>query len=279
MSKLLFFDIDGTLTGKSKVVTAKNKEAIALTRKKGNKAFVCTGRAPTSITKEIKDIEFDGFICSAGGLINIDGKYIFENKINNHLLSYVMTLFINNNIIFSLETKESIYETNGVRSFFENRIKKRYSNNLELERFFMLRRQGEDRKPINEFDINKVGVTKIVFISKDKESFKPCIPFIDKYFNIVYFSKPEDSYINGEIIIKNCTKADGILKVVDYYDGKMNDTIAFGDSMNDYEMIKEANIGVVYKGAIDTLKKEADYFFEDPDDDGIYKIMKELDLI
>ena len=34
----------------------------------------------------------------------------------------------------------------------------------------------------------------------------------------------------------------------------MQDTIAFGDSMNDYEMIKEAEVGVVYKDACEAFK-------------------------
>ena len=47
MGKFLFFDIDGTLIGQSRVVTEKNVEAIRLARENGHKAFLCTGRAPT----------------------------------------------------------------------------------------------------------------------------------------------------------------------------------------------------------------------------------------
>ena len=59
----------------------------------------------------------------------------------------------------------------------------------------------------------------------------------------------------------------------------MEDTIAFGDSMNDYQMLKEANVGVVYEGASDKLRALGSYFFKDPDEDGIYEVMKELNLI
>lgn len=49
--------------------------------------------------------------------------------------------------------------------------------------------------------------------------------------------------------------------------------------MNDYQMLQEVNIGVVYKNAPDHLKELGQYYFEDPDQDGIYKVMKEIGLI
>lgn len=279
MGKYLFYDIDGTLVGKSKKVTEKNREAIRKARANGHKAFLCTGRAPVSLMKDILDVGFDGIICSAGGYVIIDDKYIFENFINQYLLSEVITMFINNHILFMLESKDAIYETPGVMEFYEKRARNLDENNHELMRNILLRRQGENRLPIKDFNILETGITKVVFISPDKENFKRVEPFLKEFFNIVYFSKEDDWYINGEIIIKCCTKADGILKVINHFNGQMEDTIGFGDSMNDYEMIKEVRTGVVYKDAQDELKKEASYFFDDPDEDGIYKVMEELKLI
>ena len=54
MGKFLFFDIDGTLVGKSKMVTEKTKQAIQNARQNGHRAFLCTGRAPTSIVGDIQ---------------------------------------------------------------------------------------------------------------------------------------------------------------------------------------------------------------------------------
>lgn len=279
MGKFLFYDIDGTLVGKSKVVTEKTKWAIHEAQRNGHKAFLCTGRAPTSIVGDIKTIGFDGIVCSAGGFVIIDGKYIFENFINQYILSEVMTLFINNHVLFTLETKDAIYETPGVQEFFHQKHMRDSQDNLELMRFLQLRREGENRQPIHTFDILKTGVTKVCFIATKKESFYQCVPFLEEFFNIVTFSKETDDFINGEIIIKNCTKADGILKVINHFHGKLEDTIGFGDSMNDYQMLEEVNVGVVYENAPQVLKDLGQYYFQDPDQDGIYKVMKEMKLI
>lgn len=279
MGKYLFFDIDGTLVGKSRVVTEKNKYAIQKARENGHKAFLCTGRAPTSIVGDIKSVGFDGIVCSAGGFVIINDQYIFENFINQYVLSEVMTLFINNHILFSLESKNAIYQTPGVSEFFDQKHQADLENNLELKRFFQLRKQGENRLPIQDFDILTTGITKVVFIAPNKEDFKKCEPFLEEFFHIVLFSKDNDDFINGEIILKHCTKADGIKKVVEYFHGSMEDTIAFGDSMNDYQMLEKANVAVVYKNASENLKALGDYYFDDPDKDGIYDVMKELELI
>ena len=279
MGKYLFYDIDGTLVGKSKKVTEKTKWAIQEARRKGHRAFLCTGRAPTSLVGDIKDIEFDGIVSSAGGFVIVQDKFIFENLINQYVLSEVMTLFINNRILFTLETKDTLYQTPGVDDFFNKKFLKENENNLELLRFLQLRRLGENRKPIKDFNILKNGVAKIVFIAPDKNDFFKCVPFLEEFFNIVLFSKEEDEFVNGEIIIKNCTKADGIIKIINHFGGKMEDTIGFGDSMNDYQMLEKVNIGVVYEEAAQNLKDLGSYYFKDPDEDGIYEVMKEIGLV
>ena len=155
MGKYLFFDIDGTLIGPSKRVTKNTEEGIKKARANGHKTFLCTGRAPVSIMKSIRDIGFDGIISSAGGFVSIDGKYIFENFINQYVLSEVMLLFTNAKILFSLETKDALYQTPGVQDFFEKKQANILEGNLELARFLEERRNEEVRLPISEF--NKCG--------------------------------------------------------------------------------------------------------------------------
>lgn len=278
MRKYLFFDIDGTLVGESHRVTENNAKAISQVREKGHKAFLCSGRAPTSIVQDIIDVGFDGIICSAGGFIMIDGHFVFENLINQYVLSEVMTLFTNHHILYTLETRDAIYQTPGVSEFFDRRHQEKCKDNLELKRFFELRRRGENREPIRHFDILKTPVAKICFIAKRKQDYEACIPFLEDYFHIVTFSKPEDDFVNGELIIKGCTKADGIKRLMRYYNASMEDTIGFGDSMNDFQMMEAVKIACVSKKAPQVLLDMADYTFDDPDDDGIAKVLKELNL-
>ena len=97
--KYVFFDIDRTIRGKSREITKRNKEAICKLRENGHKAFLCTGRAPVSITQDILDVGFDGVISAAGSFIQIDGEYIYENFLDSKLLQQAIVLFSNNKCI------------------------------------------------------------------------------------------------------------------------------------------------------------------------------------
>ena len=269
--KLIFFDIDGTLMGASRKVTEKNVEAIHELRKNGHKVFLCTGRSPASIDQSLIDIGFDGVVASAGSLVLINNEYVFENFINQYLLSEVMLLFTNHQVLFSLETKNAVYQAPGIKNFFDTINKERFKDNLELARTYEDREKNFKRKTLQEFDLYSTPVMKLCFISPVKENFYQCVDFLKEFFNIVIFSKPDEKYVNGEIIVKHCTKGDAVKYVTKYFKADIKDTIAYGDSMNDYEMLQVAHLSVVSQKSSDELKEMADDQFEDPDNDGIYK--------
>lgn len=278
--KHIFFDIDGTLVGESKRVTDLNKQAIQKLKENGHKVYLCTGRAPTSINSEVLNIGFDGAVTSAGGFVSVNGHYIYENFINQYLLSEVMLLFTNKKILFSLETKDALYQTPGVMEFFKKRLDDTIpKGNLELARFLEERRNEEVRYPINKFDILSNPVTKLCFISPSKIAFLDCVKYLSEFFHIVLFSNDKDDFINGEIILKDCTKGDGIIKLLKEVGGLIEDTIGYGDSMNDYQMIETVNFGVVSKLGPQKLLEIADDYFDDPDNDGIYKHLSKIGLI
>ena len=277
--KLIFFDIDGTLMGASRKVTEKNVEAIHELRKNGHKVFLCTGRSPASIDQSLIDIGFDGVVASAGSLVLINNEYVFENFINQYLLSEVMLLFTNHQVLFSLETKNAVYQAPGIKNFFDTINKERFKDNLELARTYEDREKNFKRKTLQEFDLYSTPVMKLCFISPVKENFYQCVDFLKEFFNIVIFSKPDEKYVNGEIIVKHCTKGDAVKFVTKYFKADIKETIAYGDSMNDYEMLQVAHLSVVSQKSSDELKEMADDQFEDPDNDGIYKHLKKIGLI
>ncbi len=277
--KTLFFDVDGTLLGKSRFITDKTIEALHKVKENGHNIFICTGRSPTSIVGgNLEKVPADGFIASAGGFVNVHGEYIFKNYIDATTLIEVMTLFTNHKVLFALETEKAIYQTPGVNEFFDLKHHREFGDNVELQRFFELKRVKENRQEIRYFDPMTTGVAKIAFIAQDRYMFLDIVHYLVEHFNVVTFSSENDDFINGEIILKNCTKADGIKRVLKAINADIKDTISFGDSMNDYQMVSLTNEAYVSYKAPDKLKEVAKGTFEDPDQDGIAKKLKELGL-
>lgn len=277
-NKILFFDIDGTLMGRSMSLTARNLEAIQVLHEKGYLMFICTGRALTSVYPAIMELGFDGYVTSAGAIIYVGRKSIYEHYLDKPTVTSVLHLFADQGIGFTIETKHALYQTKGVRTFFDEMHSKEDSMNQELKRMKEVKRHRANVIDFSEFHFD-TPVTKITFVAKDKTKFEEIRSFFADKFNVVIFSDDKETFCNGELIDKTCTKGDAVAFVCDYYGIDIANSIAFGDSMNDYEMLERAGVSVVAKGASEQLRDLGQYFFDDPDDDGIYHVVKEMGLI
>lgn len=82
----------------------------------------------------------------------------------------------------------------------------------------------------------------------------------------------------ADVIEKNLSKAMGLEMLCEYYGIDMKNTVAFGDSMNDYEIVKAAGLGIAMGNAIDALKKAADYVTTEVYRDGIFNACRKLEL-
>lgn len=91
---------------------------------------------------------------------------------------------------------------------------------------------------------------------------------------------PFGGYQGADIVEKGFSKADGLRRLAAYF-GEPEDlstTVAFGDSMNDMDMIRAAGIGVAMGNAVQPLKDEADYITTGVREDGIYRACEHLGL-
>lgn len=65
--KLIFFDIDGTLIPEGDTeITKSAVEAIKRAQENGHLCFINTGRPIGTVSSNIMDVSFDGYICGCG---------------------------------------------------------------------------------------------------------------------------------------------------------------------------------------------------------------------
>lgn len=78
-----------------------------------------------------------------------------------------------------------------------------------------------------------------------------------------------DHIKTGEFVPKGFSKVTGMKLVLEYFGADVSESIAFGDSMNDYGMICFAGTGVAMGNAVAPLKALADFVTESVSNDGI----------
>ena len=75
------------------------------------------------------------------------------------------------------------------------------------------------------------------------------------------------------------SKAYGLQKLAEHWSIPMEETAAVSDSMNDYEMVREAGVGIAMGNAVSKLKEAADYVTADISEDGLKKAFEYLGLL
>lgn len=85
--------------------------------------------------------------------------------------------------------------------------------------------------------------------------------------------------VGADIVDKNTSKAVGIQALLTHYQLDWEDVIAFGDSMNDMEMIQAAGCGIAMGNAIEPLKQAADFVTRAVDEDGIWYGLEKLGMV
>jgi hydroxymethylpyrimidine pyrophosphatase-like HAD family hydrolase len=75
------------------------------------------------------------------------------------------------------------------------------------------------------------------------------------------------------------SKAEGIEKVIEHLGTPSERQVAFGDALNDLEMLKQIEHSFAMGNGMDQVKHTAKYITTRVDEDGIYNGLKQLNLI
>lgn len=245
MIKAIFFDIDGTLLYGNKGVPSKEIEDLRKLKKKGIKIVVCTGRAIGEVEPlHLDEYDFDAYIALNGQTI-FDASYnlIYENLFDKDDLKKLINIFNSKDIVVGLSGEDGLY-VNYV-----------------------------DDKLIKENGVLNIVVPRIDTYHNEK------IYQALAYCDDAYKEKIKKELVNSkvtywndfgiDIFNKNGGKDKGILEYIKMFDITIDETMAFGDSENDKEMLKMVSIGVAMGNGTEELKEVSDFVTKDLYEDGI----------
>ena len=122
-------------------------------------------------------------------------------------------------------------------------------------------------------------VNKICFLENKDIPFLTIIDNFSDAFNVIHCTVPSFGDDSGELSVVGVNKASAIEALINHLNIPQENTFAFGDGMNDADMLEYCHIGIAVGNAKEGLKAIADEVCDDIAEDGIYKTMKKYQLI
>ena len=273
--KVIFLDIDGTLTvAGSNVPPESALRAIRAAQEKGHLVFLCTGRN-YDMLKPLLTYRFDGVIASAGGYICCGQQVIYDCPMSREQQRRVLDTLEENGIFRTVECLDGSYTDDGFKEFLQAHADE--NGNSELLRW---RRQIEEELNIRSMrEYAGQPVYKVVVMSPDMERLDSAKERLEQEFMFCIQDADRQAIVNGEVLNRQFDKGKAVVRVCEYLHIPVEDSIAFGDSMNDKEMMETAGYSVCMENGSDTLKKLADEVCPPVEQDGLYHAFTRLGLI
>ena len=271
--KLIFVDIDGTLTeAGSNVPPESALTAIRNAQAKGHKVFLCTGRNLDMLSPLLK-YGFDGIVGSAGGYVQCEDEVIYDHPMTAEQRDIALELLHKNGVFCTIEAKDGSYGDDDLSNLLDEMEDE---GNSEIQRW--RKALAEDLNIVSMDQYDGRPIYKVVVMCKAMEQLDEARAALEDQFLFCMQEVKEHACINGELINRAFDKGRGVERVCAYYGMTLEDTIGFGDSMNDLEMMEKVGISVAMENGAETIKKMSTFVTDAVNQDGLAKAFEKLGL-
>jgi Cof subfamily protein (haloacid dehalogenase superfamily) len=240
---MIVIDLDRSLLRNNKSLSEYTIGTLSSCHKKGLKIIFATAR-PIRSTKNYMDlIKPDGVIFHNGVIVMAGNKILSKNEINPDKTKEIVKKIICEYPIstIAVEINDTMYTNFDI------------SENWDYTKIDLM------ELPNNNADKIIVGTISVNEILS-----------IKKYITEELYLEINDGKY-GMIMNKNASKWNGIKELSVFFRIKIENIIAFGDDINDLEMIKYCGKGICVKNGVEEVKSVAKEICEDNENDGIAK--------
>lgn len=256
--KIIFFDVDGTLKSLNNPgITAEVLQALQKLKEKGIKIFIATGRAPFVVPK-FEGISFDGYLCYNGAYCYDEDGVLFSKPLDK------------SDVYQFLKNADKLNEA-VIAQGKDEMCAKGYSEYLkQYLDFAPMDYPSNDLAYFNKFieeDIYQFLAGGEV--DKDEAYLKDCKHLkIARWWDYAF-----------DLTRDNCSKSNAIEKVLEVYNIKREEAMAFGDGGNDVDMIEYVGLGIAMENASESVKEVADYITDSVEEDGVVTALKHFGIL
>lgn len=257
--KILFLDIDGTILKPDHKYTESTKEAIKQVKAKGIEVFFATGRPLHEIEDLAEELEIESGIGYNGGYAKYKGEMIVNDAFRPELVEEISSLAkeLGNELIFY--TLGTNYLTD--------------PEDPEMEYFIDLFTMKKNARVPEDFSEAVYGLSSIKVLPEHVAHYEK---FDELYMSPVNVGRLKNSY---DFIQKKTNKGTAIQQVLEKLNISPDEAIAFGDGMNDKDMLQLVGHSFAMGNAHPNVFQYAKYKTTSVNEDGIYNGLKELGLV
>ena len=259
--KIVFLDLDGTLFDVPRGLyepTIKTRETISKLKKNGHLVFICSGRCKCLLDDFIKSLDVSGFVLGNGTYCEMNNEVLFNDMFNEDIMDNMCEYIINHDGVPFCEGQEYIYVPDLNNSLFR----------LFVDSWHINDQIFKDKKTANNFNMMMAAFKR----EADRRAFS------------LHFKNQADitnqyGFISVDINRLGANKGNAIKRLLKHLDISYKDAYAFGDGLNDIEMMEAVYNSYAMDNACERLKEVARFKAPDVLNDGFYKTMLKEKLV
>ena len=244
---IIFFDIDGTLLDHNKELPSSAKEAVLKLKENGHIVAIATGRAPFMYTDLRKELGIDTYISYNGQYVVLNGEVIYTNPLN---ISSLIKL-----------TDDALHNEHPIVFMDHEDMKANVPEHPYIE-------ESIATLKINYFPTHDPHYYKgrelyqsLLFCPEGEEK-----QYEERYQDFEFIRWHP---VSVDILPKGGSKANGIKQFAQKVGISDENIYAFGDGLNDIEMLQSVENSVAMGNAEEKVKRAAKHVTKSVEEDGI----------
>lgn len=254
--KIVFIDIDGTLVNEEKQIPNDAKAAINELKKRNIPVVLATGRAPYFFSHILEELGLSSYISFNGSYVVHEKEEVYKKPIPMETLELLENTALKNNhpIVFQ-GSKEGCANHKEHAHIIES------FQSLKLE------------APSYRHDFWKeADIYQCLLFCEEKEE-----KVYEETFSNIHFVRWHP--LSMDVIPTGGSKAAGIAQILNILHIDPKEAVAFGDGLNDKEMLSYVGMGIAMGNAHEDIKPYAKFVTKHVDDGGLAYALQRISLL